>query len=259
MIFFDIDGTLVDTGSRVIPDSAARAIRAARAAGHLVYINSGRPWCGVDPRVKALGFDGFVCGCGLYIREGERVLLHRRLDKGEQLRIVELVRAFDVQVMYEGAEHVYFDLSRPLAPHVAAEKAYYDRMGLDTEGDPAAAGAAFDKFVVWTGPETDVSALRAAIGTGYQVIEREGNLLELVPWGCTKATGMDLLLARHGLNRADCAAIGDSANDLPMLEAAGMSVAMGNGEPRIFDRVSFVTAPLDRDGVARALERLGLI
>lgn len=54
-------------------------------------------------------------------------------------------------------------------------------------------------------------------------------------------------------------AIGDSTNDLPMLETAGVSVAMGNGDPRIFDRVSFVTAPVEQDGIAKALERLGLI
>lgn len=74
MLFFDIDGTLVNSRDRTIPDSAGRAIRLARAAGHLVYVNSGRPWCGVDPRVKAMGFHGFVCGCGLYIREGDEIL-----------------------------------------------------------------------------------------------------------------------------------------------------------------------------------------
>ena len=62
MLFFDIDGTLVNSRDRTIPDSTGRAIRLARAAGHLVYVNSGRPWCGVDPRVKAMGFHGFVCG-----------------------------------------------------------------------------------------------------------------------------------------------------------------------------------------------------
>ena len=79
MLFFDIDGTLVNSRDRTIPDSAGRAIRLARAAGHLVYVNSGRPWCGVDPRVKAMGFHGFVCGCGLYIREGDEILFRQRM------------------------------------------------------------------------------------------------------------------------------------------------------------------------------------
>lgn len=162
-------------------------------------------------------------------------------------------------LMYEGADHVYFDLTRPLAPQVAAEKAYYDRMGLDTEGDPAGPEADFDKFVVWTGPGFDLDAFRREVEPGFDLILREGCLIELVSRGCSKGKAMEALMARHGMDRADCVAIGDSTNDLPMLETAGVSVAMGNGDPRIFDRVSFVTAPVEQDGIAKALERLGLI
>ena len=259
MLFFDIDGTLVDSRDRAIPDSAVRAIRAARDRGHLIYVNSGRPWCGVDPRVKAMGFHGFLCGCGLYIREGDQVLFHRRLPKATQLWAVELVRRYGLQVMYEGEGHVYFDLSRPLAPHVAAEKDYYDQMGLDTQGDPAGPDAQFDKFVVWTGPGFDLAAFRREVEAQFDLILRERGLIELVSRGCSKGRAMEALLERHGIDRAHCAAIGDSTNDLPMLEAAGVSVAMGNADPRIFPRVSFVTAPIHQDGIALALEHLRII
>ena len=47
-------------------------------------------------------------------------------------------------------------------------------------------------------------------------------------------------------------AIGDERNDLDMFAFTGTSVAMGNGDPRIFDRVSFVTAPVEQDGIAKA-------
>lgn len=72
MLFFDIDGTLVNSRDRTIPDSAGRATAGRRRPPGLRH--SGRPWCGVDPRVKAMGFHGFVCGCGLYIREGDEIL-----------------------------------------------------------------------------------------------------------------------------------------------------------------------------------------
>ena len=202
----------MDSRDRTIPDSAVQAIQRARAAGHLVYVNSGRPWCGVDPRVKAMGFHGFVCGCGLYIREGEEVLFHRRLSTEVQLRAVDLVRRHGLQVMYEGADHVYFDLTRPLAPQVAAEKDYYDRMGLDTEGDPAGPDAAFDKFVVWTGPGFDLAAFRREVEGEFDLILREGTLIELVSHGCSKGIAMGFLLERHGLGRENCVAIGDSGS-----------------------------------------------
>ena len=259
MIFFDIDGTLVDSTTRVIPDSTTAAIRRARELGHLVYINSGRPICGVDPRVKAIGFDGFACSCGIYVEDGGEVVFHRKLSRETQDRVVALVRKYDYQVMYEGAEHVYFDLTRPLSPFIAAEKKYYSAMGLDTDGDPGDSASSFDKFVVWTNTPEDRAEFFKEAAPEFGIIEREGTLVELVSRGCTKGTAMDLLMARHGVDRADCVAIGDSTNDLPMLEAAGMSVAMGSGDPRIFDMVDYVTASLADGGIARALEHLGVI
>lgn len=139
MLFFDIDGTLVNSRDRTIPDSTGRAIRwPGRQATW--FTSTAAALVRVDPRVKAMGFHGFVCGCGLYIREGDEILFRQRMAKDVQQWAVDLVRRYRLQVMYEGADHVYFDLTRPLAPQVAAEKAYYDRMGLDTEGDPAGPG-----------------------------------------------------------------------------------------------------------------------
>jgi Cof subfamily protein (haloacid dehalogenase superfamily) len=258
IIFFDIDGTLVDFGDRSIPASTVMAIAKARAAGHLLYINSGRPYDGIDPRVRAMGFDGYCCGCGVYVQEGDRVLFHQTLDKAVQLDMVALVRKYGLLVMYEGAHQVYFETNRPLDRREAFEKAYYAGMGLATDGDAAAPEASFDKFVVWTDDEAARTAFCAAVTPWFDVILREDSLIELVPHGCSKANAMDRILACHGLDRADCIAIGDSTNDLPMLEAAGTSVAMGNGDPRIFDKVTFVTAPLQEDGIYKAMERLGL-
>lgn len=259
IIFFDIDGTLVDTEDHSIPQSAVEAIRLARQRGHLAYINSGRPYMGIDPRVKAIGFDGYSCGCGLYIRVGDRVLQHRKLDKAAQLAVVDMVRRYDLQVMYEGTEHAYFDETRPVAPHLTAEKAYYSSMGLDTDGAPDAPEAEFDKFVVWTHEGADEAGFRREVSQWFQVIDREGTMLEMVPHGCSKGAAMERLMVCHGLTRKDCIAIGDGVNDLPMLEAAGLSIAMGNSDPRILDRVDYVTDDLRKDGICKAMKKFGLI
>ncbi len=259
IFFFDIDGTLVDIPSRTVPESAAAAIRTARARGHLMYINSGRPICGIDPRVRALGFDGYVCGCGLYIRSGDRVLFHRKMDRDLQRRMVLLIRQYGLQVMYEGESHVYFDLTRPLEPIVEEEKAYYDSMGVDTNEDLDADQAEFDKFVVWTHPGADLEGFCRETSPWFDVIEREGNLVEFVSRGCSKGNAMEFLMRYHGIPREDCVAVGDSTNDLPMLAAAGIPIAMGNGDPRIFGQADYVTGEILQDGIAQALRYCGAV
>lgn len=65
IIFFDIDGTLVPDGdSGTVPESTKEAIKKVRENGHLTFINTGRTFINVNPNIKELGFDGYLCGCG---------------------------------------------------------------------------------------------------------------------------------------------------------------------------------------------------
>ena len=68
--FFDIDGTLTSEIDGSIPESAVYAIRAARANGNLMFINTGRCFQNVEQRFRDVGFDGFVCGCEKQLHYG---------------------------------------------------------------------------------------------------------------------------------------------------------------------------------------------
>ena len=67
ILFIDVDGTLVDYENH-LPESAVRAIRAARAAGHRVYICTGRSRAEVYPPLWDIGLDGMIGGNGSYVR-----------------------------------------------------------------------------------------------------------------------------------------------------------------------------------------------
>ena len=67
VVFFDIDGTVVDNDTQIIPDSTVEAIRLLRENGHLSVVNTGRPYGHVDPRIKAMDFDGWICACGMEV------------------------------------------------------------------------------------------------------------------------------------------------------------------------------------------------
>jgi hypothetical protein len=80
-------------------------------------------------------------------------------------------------------------------------------------------------------------------------------LVEIVPLGIDKATGIAELVGPLGITDDDMVAFGDMPNDVPMLLRAGHGVAMGNAHPDAIAVANEVTTPNSDDGVARVLER----
>ena len=79
VLFLDVDGTLVDYHGE-LPASAADAVRAARAAGHLVFLCTGRARAEVQQELWDLGVDGLIGGNGNYIEHRGEVVLHNALS-----------------------------------------------------------------------------------------------------------------------------------------------------------------------------------
>ena len=77
LVFFDIDGTIVDNETHKIPESTKWAVRMMRRQGHIAVINTGRTWGNVDEEIKEIGFDGYICGCGTYVLFREKWLLKK--------------------------------------------------------------------------------------------------------------------------------------------------------------------------------------
>ena len=80
-------------------------------------------------------------------------------------------------------------------------------------------------------------------------------MLEVLPRGGSKGTGVRALLERTGIAAADMMAMGDAENDIGMLELAGLSVAMGNAADAVKAIAQHVTATNVEDGAADAIEK----
>jgi Cof subfamily protein (haloacid dehalogenase superfamily) len=83
----------------------------------------------------------------------------------------------------------------------------------------------------------------------------ENGLVEVVPLGISKATGIEEIARPLGIADDDVVAFGDMPNDVPMLVRAGHGVAMGNAHPDVLAAADEITSPNTDDGVARVLER----
>lgn len=259
LIFFDIDGTIVDWNG-FIPDSAIRAIHAARAEGNLCVINTGRPYSHIDPAVKAIGFDGFVCSCGQHLVLNNQVISHANFDPQMGREIIEEARRCRMDAVYEAEHGIWFDMTHEDELEiVSATWAQFAERGFDVTQSVDVPGFHFDKLCAFVREDSDTEAFLAFMEKRGSIIYREGSMLEITRRGYSKESGLKQMIALLGISLEDCYAIGDSTNDLPMLRSVSHSIAMGNAPDEVKAAAEYVTASLHEDGIEAALRHYHLI
>lgn len=259
IIFFDIDGTLISEKTNLIPKGTVQAIKRARENGHLAFINTGRTFFNVTENVRNIGFDGYVCGCGTYIHYKGKSILERSIPHETCVDIVKKLREYKMNGILEGLNAVYFDNTRPAAGDLAKIKTQFSKQGFDVTRSWDEADIVFDKFVFWVDEDSDFEAFFSYFKNNFEFIDRSNGFWEVLPKGYSKATGIKFLQEYLNIPLESCFAIGDSTNDLAMLEYVPNSIAMGNSTPSILDRVSYVTKDIDDDGIEHALSYYNII
>ncbi|KAF9404603.1 hypothetical protein HW555_014251, partial [Spodoptera exigua] len=106
--------------------------------------------------------------------------------------------------------------------------------------------------------DEQISKIPATFYDRYEIIKTRSNLLEFMPKGITKAYGISLLARDLGIKQEEIMTIGDEENDLPMIEYAGLGVAMENAVASVKDLADVITDTNDNDGVAHAVEKFVL-
>lgn len=259
--FFDIDGTLTSEIDGSIPGSAVEGIHKAREKGNLMYINTGRCFQNVEQRFRDIGFDGYVCGCGLNIYCEGQELLYVPLPRHVKEEVLAQARHTGVDILFESRTGVAFDQSRPLQSGEAIRlyRLFVER-GYDLGIDPLQPDFVADKFVLWFQAPEQLEEFRKVSDRYFVCIDRGGRFREFVPQGYSKATGLQFVLDQYGLSLEDAYGFGDSNNDLAMLQYLKNSVVMGSAESEeLLECASYVTEPASRDGLYHALEHLGFL
>ena len=259
LLFFDIDGTLLDDKVKVVPESAVNALRQVRKNGHLTFICTGRCKNIWPQEILEIGFDGVVGGCGTNIFYHDEELLHATLPPDLQREIADDLTRWHIDGVLEGKVKTYFrrDYWMPVVKAIFKENGMFSELCQncwEDEGIPE-----FDKMALWFDESSNMAAFKEKYENRFTFILRDPTFYEVVPKDYSKATGIAFLCDKLDVSREDTVGFGDSTNDLPMLEYTGISVAMGSGNPDIFPAVDYVTAPVMKDGIEQALKKYNLI
>ncbi len=257
IIFFDIDGTILSHRNYKISSSTSNAIRQARANGHLAFVNTGRTYSAIDPDIKEVGFDGYVCGCGTYISCNSSVLFHTALEPKICRDVIEDLRSYQINAVLEGSTAIYFDSRLQNKQLDLIRSMYASKMFQVLDWDSP--DVSFDKFCIWIDSPKALQSFQQKYENQFEFIYRDHQFLEIIPRGYSKATGIEYLLNHYHIPQENAYALGDSANDFTMLSYVKHSIGMGNSEELIRNIVSYLTKDVDEGGVEHALRHFHII
>jgi len=263
LIATDVDGTLLDDDEKITARTRD-AVQAAVEAGTQFVLATGRPPRWVQPVVDALGFAPMaVCANGavIYDPSTDRIISARTLSVDMLGELAEIATRVipGAGLAVERIGSSAHDAATPqFVSSPGYEHAWLNPDNTEVSLEDLLSAPAVKLLIRKAGARSSdmAAALAKHVGLEGDITYSTNNgLVEIVPLGISKATGVEELARPQGIAAADVVAFGDMPNDVPMLRWAGHGVAMGNAHPEARAAADEVTAANTDDGLARVLER----
>ena len=253
ILFFDIDGTLVDPANGKIPASTREALTRLHQKGILLCIATGRPTASL-PDLRGLHFDAFCTFNGSLCYTPEEVIHSHPIDPEDVQRVVENAAALGRPVSAAVKDRLVANgWDEDLA-------GYYQLAGLTlTVSDDFDAACRESVYQIMLGcREADHPAVIQ--GTKKADITFSWDrAADVIPAGSGKAQAIRKILSYFRLDASQALAFGDGYNDLEMLQTVGIGVAMGNASERLKAVADRICEPVSEDGIYRFCVEQGLI
>ena len=261
LIAMDLDGTL-NNDEKQITEKTLHALLAAQKKGIRLALASARPSPGLYRERDILqmsNYGGILMSYngGRIVDAGTgKVLYETAMDLETTRSVLRFLETLPVTPILD--DGVQFYVTDPRGYKVEYE-CWNNRMEC-TQVDDLAAFLSFApvKILMSVQPE-ELAAVQEKIAAflpeSLSVVQTAPFYLEVIPKTINKGQGIRDICKVLGITSAEVIAFGDAANDIPMLQEAGMGVAMGNAQQPVKDAADHVTRTNNEDGIAVALDK----
>ena len=277
IVALDLDGTLLDS-SKGLSAANRAALERAAAAGVYVVPTTGRFFGMMPECVRSLPFVRYaitVNGAQVYDRETDSAIVREEIPLATALGLMRLLDRHDV--IYDCYRNNWGWMTEAFKAKAEdyATDAHYLKMIRDfRHGVPelkahlesTAADGDVQKVMLFTrraeGGAEEARAIAAEVAAEFPDIKTTSstwNNLEFNAPTAHKGVALERFANHLGLTLENCMAFGDGMNDLTMVQAAGVGVAMANACPEVKAAANYVTLTNDEDGVAAALAKYNVL
>lgn len=262
LIAIDIDGTLINDKHQITPE-VHEALQKAREQGVKVVLCTGRPLPGVTNYLNELelftGEDYVICYNGSLVQNTltKEIIVEFGLTLDDYLEMEYLARKVGVHFHATGLETMY-TANRNISSHTVRE-AYLVNMDLCyrtpeemTEDIKIVKMMMIDDAEVL---DQGIAQIPKEYFERYTMVKSSPYFFEILNKQADKGAALKHLAQHLGIKQEEVMAIGDNENDLPMIEFAGIGVAMGNATENVKKVANVITASNNEHGVAKAVEK----
>ncbi len=223
--------------------------------------------------LSGLDIDGMIFCSGAGIMLGSTVIRKRCIPSETVRKLISLGKQSRTGLLIQGREHGYIDricrerMNRILTEKKKISEQAYERTeillgGLDAD---SYRDEEIYKIDFHFTEETDTGLFKSGIDSRMDVVymlsmhtnQRNGG--EMTMPGINKGEAIRWLVSYMGGDMSETYGFGDSLNDLSMLEACAVSVAMGDSAPELLQKAHYVTDDLHHDGIMNALKHFDLV
>ena len=262
--FFDIDGTLAWQDPRLAQDlpederdlspypneAVSQAIREFVANGNMAFICTGRTLSCIHPKLLELPWTGIVCLAGGYAEINGHAIRDLSMTPSMLQHLAPYLEQSGEVIRFEGLNGVVrMSADAPDAPGYAR-----------TLGDAVTQLQHYSVYkILMSTSLANHIAQDKALEPLLCFNELELEVTEISPRECTKRGGIQSVLDALDPHHGTVYGIGDASNDVSLMNAVDVGIAMGNAPDYLKDKADYVTDTVDHDGVVAALEHFGLI
>ena len=267
LIAFDVDGTLLNSQKKISPATAA-AIREAAHKGKEVALSTGRSLAECEEFFQVIPEFRYLIlssGAVVYDRKKEEIIFSKPIPKEAADLLLDISEEQDImQQMFE----VYqpFMPAEKMSRLEDYEMGIYQKLFEKTMKPVEDVRAYYEKnqpelmkfnFYHRTPAAREVTRERILkTGLPLEVVYSETTSIECNAMGISKGLGLRMLCEKTGIKPEETIAVGDADNDVEILKAAGLAIAMGNAREHVKEICDVIVADNDHDGCKEAVEIL---
>ena len=262
IVFSDVDGTLLDTGHKMLPGTK-KAIESLKKSGIPFVIVSGRGPTGIYPIFADNNFScPLISFSGTLILDEDRKIVYETgFDRERMRQIVEVLETFEPDLSWNIYSRERWIVKDTKDPRVMEEAAIIKAQPEEGNVDSLPEDAYIGKALCICEPAM-ILEIEKALKNAFpelSIMLSSERLIEIMPPGITKGTAIRELCRLWNIPLEETLAFGDHYNDVAMLETVGMPVLMGNAPEELKNRFTYITDDCDHEGIQQALVKLGMI